>query len=282
MTTAFLGAGVRGPARVALIGVPYDRTQSYRPGAAAGPRAIREASWSLETYSPALDMDLLEAGVRDLGDLEVADLDPAAMVQRVQEAVAGLDRDVVPVLLGGDHTVTVGAVRALSARLPELRAVVLDAHLDLRDRYEGSPWSHACTVRRLWEALGDGRVVLLGVRSGVREEWEFAWRHCRWVGEPLALPEAVHAELRGCPVYLSVDLDVADPAYAPGVGNPEPGGPALSEVLQALYLLRDLSVVGMDLVEAAPGLDPSGATAVAAAKLVREMVLAFCGSAPPG
>lgn len=280
MATAFLGTGVGGPARVALIGVPYDRTQSFRRGAAAGPRAVREASWSLETYSPVLGVDMLEAGVRDLGDLDVADLDPPAMVRRVQEAVAGLDPGVVPVLLGGDHTATVGAVGAVAARFPQLRAVVLDAHLDLRHQYEGSPWSHACTVRRLWEALGDARVVLLGVRSGLKEEWEFARRHCRWVGGSLALPEAVLVELRGYPVYLSVDLDVADPAYAPGVGNPEPGGPALSEVLQALYLLRGLSVVGMDLVEVAPGLDPSGATAVAAAKLVREMVLAFCGSAP--
>lgn len=277
MVTRFLGAVESLPAKAALIGVPYDRTQSYRPGAASGPEAIRQASVSLETYSPALGLDLSELGLADLGDLEVAHLEPRAMVEQVAEALRGLPPGTLSVVLGGDHTVTAGAVRAIHASFPDLRVVVLDAHLDLREAYEGDPWSHACTLRRVLDHLGDGRLVVLGARSGLREEWELARRHCRWVCEPLALPETVHAELRSYPVYLSVDLDVLDPAYAPGVGNPEPGGPSFSELLQALYLLRDLPVVGLDLVEAAPELDPSGATAVSAAKLVREMVLCFCG-----
>ncbi len=277
--TRFLGSAEEG--RVALLGVPYDHTQSFRRGAADGPRAVREASWSLETYSPALDADLAEAGLRDAGDLEVTDLAPAAMVEAVTRAVADLLPRCTPVVLGGDHTASVGAVRAVSRRFPDLRVVVLDAHLDLRDTYEGNPWSHACTSRRIWEELGDGRVVQLGVRSGTKEEWEFSRRHCRWCLGSLAMPETVRAELRACPVYVSVDLDVVDPAFAPGVPNPEPGGPSFSDVLQALYSLQGLTVVGMDLVETAPTLDPSGATAVAAAKLLREMILALCGSRAP-
>ncbi len=275
----FLGSTAEGTGRVALLGVPYDGTQSYRQGAAAGPQAVRRASWSLETYSPALEQDLQEVGLRDLGDLAVAGLDPAAMVARVHEAVARLPAEVAPLLLGGDHTASVGAVQALARRTPELRVLVLDAHLDLRDAYEASPWSHACAARRIWETVGDGRIIQLGVRSGLREEWEFARRHCRWVGRVLALPETVVEELRGHPVYVSVDLDVLDPAFAPGVGNPEPGGPTFADLLDALYLLRDLPVVGADVVETAPPLDPSGATEVAAAKLVREMVLCWWGSA---
>lgn len=274
----FVGAADTPRAHLALVGVPYDRTQSFRRGAASGPEGVRKASLSLETYSPALDRDLADVGLQDLGDLPVADLPPEAMVERVCDAVARLPADVVPVLLGGDHTLTAGAVRALVRRFPDLRVLVLDAHLDLRDEYEGSRWSHACAVRRVWDEVGDGRVVLVGARSGLKEEWEFARRHCRWVCEPLALPETVHADLRAHPVYVSVDLDVLDPAHAPGVGNPEPGGPSFVEILEALYLVRDLSVVGLDLVEAAPALDPSGATAVAAAKLVREMALSLGGS----
>lgn len=277
--TRFLGATDTSAPRFALVGVPYDRTQSFRRGAASGPEAVRRASTSLETYSPALGADLADVGLVDLGDLPVADLPAEAMVERVARAVAEVPGGVVPVLLGGDHTLTAGAVRALARRFPDLHVLVLDAHLDLRDEYEGSRWSHACTVRRLWVEVGDGRVVLLGVRSGLREEWEFARRHCRWTCEPLALPETVHAELRGHPVYVSVDLDVLDPSCAPGVGNPEPGGPSFAELLQAVYLLRDLVVAGLDVVEAAPSLDPSGVTAVVAAKLVRELVLSFGKSA---
>ncbi len=271
----FLGSSDQG--RAVLLGVPYDRTQSFRRGTAQAPRAVREASWSLETYSPALDTDLVDVGLKDFGDLDVAGAEPAAMVEAVGRAVAELLPRGVPVLLGGDHTATAGAVRAVVERFPDLRVVILDAHLDLRDEYEGQMWSHACTARRIWEAVGDGRVVQLGVRSGTREEWEFARRHCRWAMGVLALPETVRAELTAHPVYLSVDVDVLDPAVAPGVGNPEPGGPGFTDVLEAVYALRGLRVAAMDLVEAAPPLDPSGATAVAAAKLLREMVLCLCG-----
>jgi agmatinase len=272
----FLGAGEEGPVRVALVGVPYDRTQSYRHGAAEGPRAVREASWSLETYSPGLGLDLCEVGLGDLGDLEVRELEPEAMVAEVERAVASLQPDAVPVLLGGDHTVTVGAVRALR-RHPNLRALVFDAHLDLRDEYEGDRWSHACAVRRAWEVLGDGCVALLGARSGTREEWAFAREHCRWVHSALTVPETVLEELRAYPVYVSLDLDVLDPSSAPGVGNPEPGGPGFDDLVQALGLLRGLRTVGLDLVETSPPWDPSGLTPVVAAKLLREAILTFCG-----
>lgn len=276
-----MGASELGLGRVALLGVPYERTQSYRRGASEGPRAVREASWSLETYSPVFARDLCEVGLYDLGDLEVRELEPEAMVVEVERAAAALPHGTVPVLVGGDHTLTVGALRALRRHYPELRMVVFDAHLDLREVYEGDPWSHACTARRVWEVLGDGRLVQLGVRSGTREEWAFARGHCRWSHWALALPEMVLEELRAFPVYVSVDLDVLDPSAAPGVGNPEPGGPDFDELLEALQLLRGLHVVGLDLVETSPPWDPSGSTSVVAAKLLREAILAFCGLPEP-
>lgn len=227
-----------------------------------------------------MDADLVEVGLLDAGDLEVTEAEPAAMVEAVSRAVAEVLPTGIPVLLGGDHTASVGAVQAAAQRFPDLRVVILDAHLDLRTEYEGQRWSHACTARRIMEAVGDGRVVQLGVRSGTREEWEFARRHCRWATGVLAMPETVREELASRPVYLSVDLDVLDPACAPGVGNPEPGGPGFTDLLEAIYAMRGLPVVAIDLMETAPPLDPSGATAVAAAKLLREMVLCLCSSGP--
>lgn len=271
----FLGARPHTRPRIAVLGVPYDRTQSHRRGAAGGPEAIRAASWSLETYSAELDRDLEEIAVADLGDLKVEESDPAAMVEAVARSVEGLDPDALPILLGGDHTITVGAVRALLRRWPDLRVVQFDAHADLREVYEDQPLSHACTLRRVWEILGDDRIVQLGVRSWTREERTFARAHCRWSLGALAVPETVMAELRTHPTYLTIDVDVLDPAFAPGVGNPEPGGPSFTELRAALRALADLQVVGADVVEVSPPYDPAGITATAAAKLVRELALQF-------
>ncbi|MDR5709794.1 MAG: agmatinase [Armatimonadota bacterium] len=272
----FLGTRRTPRPAAAILGVPYDGTQSYRRGAAQGPEAIRAASWSLETYSPEWKRDLqAHLTVADLGDLSVAGLDPSAMVEAVARAVASLDANTAPVLLGGDHTLTLGAVRALAARHPDLMVVQLDAHADLREAYEGNRLSHACVMRRVWEAVGDRRIVQLGIRSGTPEEFAFARAHCRWSLGALIVPDTVRHELQQAPVYLTLDLDVLDPAFVPGVGNPEPGGPSFQELCGALRNLGRLRVVGLDVVELAPPMDPSGVSAVVAAKLLRELLLQF-------
>jgi agmatinase len=262
-------------ASVALIGVPYERTQSFRGGAAGGPRAIRAASHSLETYSPALDADLESVSLADAGDLDVGALPPASMIDAVAAAVAAVGPRTTPFLLGGDHTVSVGAVRALAARHPDLRVVQLDAHTDLRDAYDDDPHSHACAMRRVWEIVGDGRLVQAGIRSGLREEFAFARAHARWAQSALAIPPTVLDDLAAAPLYITLDVDVLDPASAPGTGNPEPGGFSFNEIASALASLRAARVVGLDVVEVSPRFDPSGITAIAAAKLVREMILLF-------
>ena len=261
------------PAAV-IVGVPYDATASFRAGARAGPAAIRWASQSIETYSPALDADLEHVPCADLGDLDVEGLDPARMVEVVAARIASLDAAVLPVVLGGEHTVTLGAVRALAARHPDLAVVQVDAHTDLRDTYEERRIGHATVRRRVAEIVGPNRLVQLGARAGTSQEWDLA-RTLAHSGPTLDVPPQLWADLARRPVYVSVDIDAVDPADAPGTGNPEPEGVPARELLRFVRALGRLQVVGLDVVEVSPGYDPSGRTAVLAATAVREAILAL-------
>jgi agmatinase len=268
----FLAARPHARPAAVVVGAPYDATASYRAGAAAAPESIRQASDSIETYSSIQRRDLGDLMLADGGDLDLRGCASQDMISRVREAVAGIHG--LPVLLGGEHTVTLGAVDAVAAREPELAVVVLDAHLDLRDDYEGQRWSHACTLARLADRLGTDRIAVLGARSGTREEWS------RAASLALALPTAsistqTWAALTRRPLYLSIDIDAFDPAIAPGTGNPEPLGLTVDDFVGLLSVLREARVVGCDVVEVSPPYDPSGRTAVLAAWLVREMLLAF-------
>jgi agmatinase len=263
-------AGAR-PA-VTILGAPYDRTTSHRRGAAAAPGAIRWASDSIETYSPMQDRDLEDLALADAGDIALWDAEPAEMVSRVRAAVTAVRG--VPILLGGEHTVSVGAVQALADRHSDLAAIVVDAHTDLRDAYEGERWSHAATLRRIAERVGDDGIVLLGARSGTREEWMRA-RALGYCGRTGALPTEAWRAIAARPVYLSVDIDGFDPSLAPGTGNPEPLGITVDDFVALLSAVRQMRVVGCDVVEVSPPFDPSGQTSMLAAWLVREMALAF-------
>jgi agmatinase len=273
---SFLGArppGAVPPGGLALCGVPYDRTASFRRGSRFGPDAIRWASDSIETYSPLLDRDLEDALFADAGDLDVGSLDPDAMVEAVRRGLPGG----VPFVLGGEHTVTLGAVEALAARHPDLAVVQWDAHTDLRDEYGGRRVAHATVMRRALD-LGVA-LAQLGIRAGTRAEFELARTRAMCCTRHAALPAEVLGRLEGRPLYLTVDVDVLDPAEAPGTGNPEPMGTTYRELLEALRCLAVHKIVGMDVVEVAPPWDSSGRTAVLAASLVREMILLF---APAG
>jgi agmatinase len=264
----------------AIVGVPYDATSSFRPGSRAGPAAIRWASQSIESYSPLLDADLEEVGLTDRGDLAVEGLEPARMVEVVADHIGSLDPATLPVVLGGEHTVTLGAVRAVVRRHPDLAVVQVDAHTDLRDTYEGQRVGHATVMRRILEVVGPAGLVQLGVRAGTREEWELA-RTLAYSGPTLDAPPRLWADLARRPVYVSVDIDAVDPADAPGTGNPEPEGVSARDLLRFVRRLGELTVVGLDLVEVSPGYDPSGRTAVLAAVVVREAVLALCTPGRP-
>ncbi|HPX93669.1 MAG TPA: agmatinase [Bacillota bacterium] len=260
--------------QLVLFGAPYDSSTSFRPGARFGPSAMRRDSWGLETYSPALDRDLEESKVCDLGDLELPSGDAELALARVRalcRSIAGEEK--IPVMIGGDHSLTFGAVGAASGCYPGLHLVQLDAHTDLRDHYLGSRWSHASVMRRCHELLGSGRIHSFGIRSGLREEFDYA----REYGDlhPFSLEEipSLFETVKDAPVYVTLDLDVLDPSFLPGTGTPEPGGATFSELLKALTLLADLNVVGTDLMELAPLLDPSGASTAVACKLLREWLL---------
>ncbi len=262
------------PAAV-MLGAPYDRTSSFRRGARFGPAAIRWASQSVESYSPVLDRDLEELVLTDRGDLEIEALPAEAMVEAVRAALTPVvSEGSLPVMLGGDHSVSVGAVQAVAAGHPDLRVLILDAHLDLREEYQGSRWSHATVARRILETVEAGRIIVLGARSGTREEFAAA-RALRAAQPNLKISNDLWSVLEDGPVYLSMDMDVVDPSAAPGVGNPEPGGPTGANLIDLLRVLAPLRIVGLDVVEVSPPYDPSGATAVLAATILREALLTW-------
>ena len=268
-------------ARIALLGVPFDGTTSFRPGTRFGPSAMRGESFGMETYSPYCDRDLTEAQVFDAGDLELPFGDPARVLTLAQASVSQLlAAGKVPFVLGGEHLVTLGALRAMVERYPDLCILHLDAHADLRADYLGEPLSHACVLRRAWELVGDGRIHQFGIRSGTREEFAFAQVHTQLHRFNLSGWEETLAALQGRPVYLTLDLDVLDPSAFPGTGTPEAGGIPFTALLDAVLCLHRVRLVGCDVVELSPHYDASGASTAAACKITREILLQIGRSVP--
>ncbi len=257
---------------VGLFGVPYDGTTSFRPGARFGPAAIREVSSGLESYDPQLDLDLEDLAFADLGAVAIPFGAPEPVVAAVRRATeAVLDLGLAPLMLGGEHSISSGAVAAVAQRRPDLVMVQLDAHADLRQSWLGARHSHACAMRRCLEVLPSGELRQIAIRSGTREEFQELRASGRLV--PIAAMAAALAPLRGRPLYLTVDLDWFDPAALPGTGTPEPGGFHWTHFAELVEELRHHQLVAADVVELAPQLDPSGVSAVLAAKVTRSLLL---------
>ena len=265
-------------AETVLFGAPFDSTTSFRPGARFGSAAMRHESFGLETYSPYQDRDLLDRRVFDSGDLELcfgsAESALADIEARAEEILSDGKR---PVLLGGEHLVTLGALRAVVRRHPGLHILHFDAHADLRDDYLGAQLSHACVMRRAHDLLGDGRIHQFCIRSGDREEFRFAKAHTDLHPFSFDGLEAVTEALAAAktPVYFTIDLDCLDPSAFPGTGTPEAGGVRFTELLQAILLVAKCNVVAADVNELAPMLDPSGVSTATACKVLRELLLAL-------
>ena len=265
-------------ASIVLYGAPFDSTTSFRPGARFGPAAMRHESFGLETYSPYQDRDLMDISVFDSGDLELcfgsSEMALADIQKRAEEI---LEADKFPLLLGGEHLVTLAAVRAVAAKYPDLHIIHFDAHADLRDDYLGARLSHACVLRRCHDLLGDGRIHQFCIRSGEREEFRFAAQHTDF--HPLSfdgLEETVRElKEKNVPVYFTIDLDCLDPAAFPGTGTPEAGGVTFLELLEAIRMVAQGNVVGADVNELAPMLDASGVSTATACKVLRELLLAI-------
>ncbi len=275
---SFIGASEDYEAsRVVLFGAGADSTTSYRPGTRFGPAAIRAESYGIETYSPYLDRDLEDVSFFDSGDLEFPFGSPERQLAMIEERTAQILADgKVPFMLGGEHLVTLGAVRAVAKVHPDLHIIHFDAHADLREDYLGERLSHASVLRRSYDILGDGRIHQFGIRSGTKDEFAFMKAghvqtepfSCRTLGS-LELP-------KGTPVYLTIDMDVLDPSEFPGTGTPEAGGLRYDELRRAVMdILSRFRVVALDNVELSPPLDPTGRSTALSCKFVREQILAL-------
>lgn len=261
-------------ASVVLFGAPFDGTTSFRPGTRFGPPAIRDDSWGLETYSPYCDRDLTDYAIFDGGDLELPFGNPAQVLDDITAYTRQLLQDGKRfVMLGGEHLVTLGALRAVAEQWKDLHIIHLDAHTDLRTEYLGQSLSHATVLYHAWKLVGDGRIYQFGIRSGEREEFAFAQQHNHLHKFNLdGFSEAV-AALEGKPVYFTLDLDVLDPSVFCGTGTPEPGGVSFTALLDAVQQLHRLNIVGCDVNELSPHYDPSGASTAVACKITREILL---------
>lgn len=264
-------------ARAVIFGAPFDGTTSFRPGTRFGPGAIRAESDGIETYSPYQNKDLEDIAVFDSGDL----LLPFGNTEAVLEEICARTAEILaagkmPVMLGGEHLVTLGAVRAMVQKYPELHIIHFDAHTDLRDDYLGERLSHATVIRRCHDLLGDGRIHQFGIRSGERAEWDFAFAHTDF--HPFNVKDVLDVVLAlgsDVPVYVTLDLDVLDPSLFCGTGTPEAGGIFFQDLEEALLALEALNVVGFDINELSPHYDASGVSTAVACKVLREMLLAY-------
>ena len=266
-------------AGIVLFGAPFDSTTSFRPGARFGSAAIRHESFGLETYSPYQNRDLADYAVFDSGDLELCfGSSEKALADIEARSKEILNDGKLPLLIGGEHLVTLGSVRACAAKYRDLHIIHFDAHADLRDDYLGAKLSHACVLRRCHEIVGDDHIHQFCIRSGDRSEFEFAQAHTdmhRFTFD--GLEETVETMIEnGSLVYFTIDLDCLDPSVFPGTGTPEAGGVTFMELYNAIREVAKTNVIGADVNELAPMLDQSGASTAVACKVVRELILSLC------
>jgi len=263
-------------ARGVIFGAPFDSTTSYRPGTRFASRTMRMESFGLETYSPYQDKDLEDISVFDGGDLELCFGDTQKALKQIEEFVTTIFSDgKLPIMIGGEHLVTLGAVRAAVQKYPDLHVIHFDAHADLRDNYLGVSLSHAAVMHRVWDLVGDHRIFQFGIRSGDRSE--FIWGSDHVTTQKFnfdGLSKVVEA-LKDRPVYFTLDLDILDPSIFPGTGTPEAGGVSFLELLEAIQTVSKLNIVGCDINELSPIYDQSGASTAVACKVFRELLLAI-------
>lgn len=262
-------------AEIVLFGIPFDGTTSFRPGTRFAMQTIRTDSFGLETFSPYLDKDLEEVSIYDGGDLDLPFGNTKKVIDQIFEYTQEVLKDGKKFLMvGGEHLVSLPTIKAAYEKYPNLHLIHIDAHTDLREDYLGEKLSHASVIRRSHDFLGDGRIFQFGIRSGMKEEFDWAKEHTYLERFSLDTLKEKVLELQDVPVYVTIDLDVLDPGVFPGTGTPEPGGITYRELLDAIKQLQALKhIVAADIVELSPQYDPSGASTAMACKTVREMLL---------
>ncbi len=264
-------------AKLVVFGAPFDSTTSYRPGARFASKTMRSESYGFETYSPYQDKDLFDEMIYDAGDLELSFGNPVNALEMINEFVTSVYEDgKIPLMIGGEHLVSLASVKAAFAKYPDLHIIHFDAHTDLRDHYLGEKLSHATVMRRIWDMTGDGRIFQFGIRSGEKEEFEWSNSHTFMSRFNLSGIEETIEMLKGKPVYFSLDLDILDPSVFPGTGTPEPGGISFVQLHDAVVKIGNLlNIVGADINELAPNYDISGSSTAVAIKILRELLLAM-------
>lgn len=260
--------------RPAIFGCPLDHTSTFRSGSDLAPNAIRQASDSIETYSPFLDRDLVDMKFADLGDTVFSDKNLEGALLEIESFAANvLASGSKPLALGGEHTVTLPIVRALNNFFDDFMVIHLDAHTDLRQDYEGASLNHATVIRRVVELIGPDRLMQFGIRSGTRQEFQWMRDNKTLYQWEEGSEKSVLKLVRDRKVYVTLDLDVMDPACLPGTGNPESGGWFYNDMERFFRMLTSMNMVGADVVELNPRLDQTGMSSVLAAKIVRELLL---------
>ena len=265
-------------AKGVLFGAPFDGTTSFKPGTRFAANAMREDSWAIESYSPYQDKDLEDLGLCDIGDIELPFGNKGKTLRMIESQVKKIINDnKIPMMIGGEHLVSFAPISALSKKYDDLCVIHFDAHTDLRADYLGEKLSHATVIRRVWDILGDDRIFQFCIRSGLKEEFEWAKKHTHLEKFTYTTLEKTVQNLKNTPVYITIDLDVLDPSVFPGTGTPEPGGINFTQMLEIIQTLSQLdNVVGFDVVELSPRYDMSGISTAAACKVLRELTLAVC------
>ena len=264
--------------RVSLLGVPYDGTCCFRPGARFGPSAVREDSYGIETYCPQLNLDLEDIKFTDIGSLDVPLGDAKLTLDYIRDATdILLKKNLKPLIIGGEHSITSGVIKSLITNYPDLIMLQLDAHADLRDEWLGSKFSHACTMKRCLEILPSKKIFQIGIRSGTKLEFLEMNNSKRLIQHTLgknakSLEEALKS-FKGRPIYLTFDLDWFDPSIMPGTGTPEPGGYFWGDFAAIIDVIKSHNLIGADVVELSPKLDNTGISSILAAKVIRSLIM---------
>ncbi len=255
--------------KIVMLGLPFDGTVSYRPGSRFAPEQIRLASWGLEEYSPIFDKELEDVNFHDVGDLEFPLGNTYKSLDLIEKNVEEIYKDGKKVFgIGGEHLVTLPEVKAVSKFYDDLALIHFDAHTDLREEYLGEEMSHSAVIRHISKFIKPSNIKQIGIRSGMKEEWEFMNKHNTLVHNFSDLDS-----IKDKKVFVTVDLDCLDPSVMPGTGTPESGGMTFNELAGWFYYLKDFDIVGADVVELAPDYDSSGVSTAVATKVIRELLM---------
>lgn len=254
---------------IVMLGMPFDGTVSYRSGSRFAPEQIRLASWGLEDYSPRFNKYLQDVNFHDAGDLEFPLGNTYKSLDVIEKNVEDIYRDGKRVFgIGGEHLVTLPEIRAVSKFYKDFAIVHFDAHTDLREEYLGEEMSHSAVIRHCSKIVGPQNIKQIGIRSGMKEEFEFMKEN-----NTLCCIYSDLDCLKGKKIFVTVDLDVLDPSVMPGTGTPESGGMQFNELMGWFDYLKDFDIIGADVVELAPDYDASGVSTAVATKVIRELLM---------